>query len=76
MKSSLRAWENMFSARRTEYPFSRFAAAINFSKPDATLGTDDFTLLMRTFAETIGINLQTYGQNLSGFAEQENKGAP
>jgi hypothetical protein len=66
LDTSIALWKETVSKTRLEHPFSLIAGGIDFSAADAELGTDDFSLLMQTYAELVGIDLKEYGRKLVG----------
>jgi hypothetical protein len=66
LEASVTLWKETVSKTRLNHPFSLVAGEIDFSAPDAELGTDDFGLLVQTYAELVGIDLKDYGRKLVG----------
>jgi hypothetical protein len=66
LDASVALWKETVSKTRLEHPFSLFAGEIDFSAADAELGTNDFSLLVQTYAELAGIDLKEYGRKLVG----------
>jgi hypothetical protein len=66
LDASVALWKETVSKTRVEHPFSLFAGEIDFSAADAELGTSDFSLLVQTYAELVGIDLKEYGRKLVG----------
>jgi hypothetical protein len=68
---SVALWKETVSKTRLEDPFSLFAGGIDFSEPDAALGPDDFSLLMQTYCELVGMDLKEYGRKLVGHTHRD-----
>ena len=71
--ASLAIWTDVLDKARSDYPVRLLTQTIDFSKPEVELGTDDFSILMRTYAETVGIDLLNYGRALSDRYETRNE---
>jgi len=66
LDASVALWKETVSKTRLDHPFSLLVDEIDFSAAYAELGTDDFGLLMQTYAELVGIDLKEYGRKLVG----------
>ena len=73
LAASLAIWKDVFYKARADNPLRLFTQTIDFSKPEIELGPNDFSILMRTYAEMVGIDLTAYGRTLVGPQEVRNE---
>lgn len=73
LAASLAMWNFVLDKASAENPVRLFRRTIDFSESEVDLGPDDFSILMRTYADAIGIDLTSYGRALAGPQELRNE---
>jgi hypothetical protein len=73
LAASLTIWKDALEKASADNPVRLFTRTIDFSKPEVELGPDDFSMLMRAYAETVGIDVLSYGRMLGDRYEIRNE---